>query len=662
MRASAHILAPMTTRLKQIGWAAAVALGLAVATPHDAGAFCGFYVGSADQKLFNNATMVVMMREGTRTVLAMQNNYRGPPDGFAMVVPVPVVLKPENVKTLPRDVFDHLDQLSAPRLVEYWEQDPCPPEHNDRDSDGIPAPAPPAMAAAAPAGAARDLGVKIEARFEVGEYDVLILSARDSLGLDTWLHENHYKIPEGAEPILRPYVQGGMKFFVAKVNVKKVRFENGMATLSPLRFHYDSPTFTLPVRLGLLNSPGTQDLIVHTLGMRQRYEVANYPNVTIPTNYDVGESARDSFGSFYASLFDRTLEVHPGAVVTEYAWDASSCDPCPTPALEPDSLATLGGDVIDEPSAPRFASPPPAPRAVATLTFGDVASGNKVENAGQSVEALRGRFAECVAGALGAGQTTKGEVEISTTLGANGVAREAKTRGDKGLPVPMLGCLVAATQGARFNAPKGGSATVKFSLSFAAHWEQPPPAPPPPRPSFNPYGFVITRLHARYSKDALGQDLVFREAPPIQGGREDYDVPEQKHGAQPSGTNNFQGRYAIRHPWTGPMRCEHPKRGVWGAPPSGVAGDTSPKPALKVAFAPRGQDLGLYLREAVPELHIGPPATPAAVSGYPGHPGAGRPRLRFLRRGERGRGLVPCSVAALLALMAEERRRRRKGR
>ena len=56
-------------------------------------AFCGFYISGADAKLFNNATQVVLMREGTRTVLSMQNNYEGPPEKFAMVVPVPVVLR-----------------------------------------------------------------------------------------------------------------------------------------------------------------------------------------------------------------------------------------------------------------------------------------------------------------------------------------------------------------------------------------------------------------------------------------------------------------------------------------------------------------------------------------------------------------------------------------
>jgi hypothetical protein len=100
----------------------AASLGLAAAPP--ASAFCGFYVGGAEAKLFNNATQVVLMRDGIRTVLSMQNNYQGPPENFAMVVPVPVVLHEENVKTLPRGVFDRVDQIASPRLVEYWEQDP----------------------------------------------------------------------------------------------------------------------------------------------------------------------------------------------------------------------------------------------------------------------------------------------------------------------------------------------------------------------------------------------------------------------------------------------------------------------------------------------------------------------------------------------------------
>ena len=321
----------------------ALALGLVVA-PSAAQAFCGFYVASGDQQMFDDATQVVLMRDGTRTVLSMQNDYRGPLTDFAMVVPVPTVLHDGDVKTLPREVFDHVEKMGAPRLVEYWEQDPCArPRDEDMDmamATGVAMPVAPAPQQA------QNLGVTIEAKFVVGEYQVVILSATDSTGLDTWLRQEHYQIPAGAEPLLRPYVESGMKFFVAKVDPQKVHVVDGHAELSPLRFFYDSDEFTLPIRLGLANSAGTQDLIVNIFAPHQRYEVANYPNVTIPTNLDVDDSVRDKFGAFYAALYDATLAKNPGAVVTEYAWQAGSCDPCPGPTLQPGELQTLGADVL----------------------------------------------------------------------------------------------------------------------------------------------------------------------------------------------------------------------------------------------------------------------------------------------------------------------------
>jgi len=293
--------------------------------PVAAHAFCGFYVSGAGDQMFNNATQVVLMRSGTRTVLSMQNNYQGPTQDFAMVIPVPVVLHEGDVVTLPKEVLQKVDMMGAPRLVEYWEKDPCEPER------------PPVMYNMAPSAAiafgadtsakSKDYGVKIEAQFVVGEYQIVILSAKDSTGLDSWLRDSHYKIPEGAEKLLRPYVEAGSKFFVAKVDPKKVKFENGQAALSPLRFHYDSEEFSLPIRLGLANSNGTQDLIVNILSPHQRFDVANYKNVTIPTNFDVVDGVRTRFGEFYAALFDRTLQKTPGAVVTEYAWQAMACAP-----------------------------------------------------------------------------------------------------------------------------------------------------------------------------------------------------------------------------------------------------------------------------------------------------------------------------------------------
>ena len=110
------------TRFNSV-FAAILSLSFAsLAYAPSAQAFCGFYVAGGESSLFNDATQAVLMRVGQRTVLSMQNNYQGPPENFAMVVPVPVVLEQDNVKTLSAELFAKIDTLSAPRLVEYWEQ------------------------------------------------------------------------------------------------------------------------------------------------------------------------------------------------------------------------------------------------------------------------------------------------------------------------------------------------------------------------------------------------------------------------------------------------------------------------------------------------------------------------------------------------------------
>ncbi len=442
--------------------AALVAVLATVSVARPAWAFCGFFVSGSDQKLVNSASQVVLMRKGNRTVMTMSNNYQGPPADFAMVIPVPVVLKREQVKTLSPKIFQHIEQLTAPRLVEYWEQDPC-------SMGGFGALARGAGGAMKSASAdalddphaAEKFHVKIEAQFTRGEYEIVILSAEDSGGLDGWLRANHYQIPQGAEEALRPYVQAQQKFFVAKVDVKKVKLDaKQKAVLSPLQFSFEAPELRLPVRLGLLNAGEAQDLLVYVLHETKRFEVANYKNVFIPTNLELVSSAKKVFHSFYAELFDETLRKENNrAVVTEYAWDTASCDPCPGPPLDGAEIATLGA--------------------------------NRLGNADGS--------------------------------------------------------------------------------------------------------WVVTRLHTRYSKDSLSEDLVFKAARGMAGGRADRGDGGGPQHAFKEETNNFQGRYIVRHYWPKKLACESPQRGVWGGPPDGreetftARGlDDAPRGTVKVAELVRG--------------------------------------------------------------------------
>jgi hypothetical protein len=202
-----------------------------------------------------------------------------------------------------------------------------------------------------------------------------------------------------------------------------------------------------------------------------RFELANYPNVFIPTNLEVTDEVRKDFPSFYAELFDQTLaKMNNKAVVTEYAWQTTSCDPCPVPPLDPNDLATLGDD---------------------------------------------------------------------SQIGQGGFA-----------------------------------------------------------------SWVLTRLHTRYSKDTLGEDLVFKEAGAAEGGRANWDGTNIASKVVQGGTNNFQGRYIIRHYWSGPVKCDHPTWGRWGGPPSG-GGTRQPTAAKGLANAPRGKlALNKVVRSPVPTLGI----------------------------------------------------------
>ena len=89
--------------------------------------FCGFYVAKGGADLFNNASQVVLVRNEDKTVISMMNDYKGPLKEFALVVPVPVVLTEGQVNVGDKKLFERIDSFTAPRLVEYFDEDPCRP-------------------------------------------------------------------------------------------------------------------------------------------------------------------------------------------------------------------------------------------------------------------------------------------------------------------------------------------------------------------------------------------------------------------------------------------------------------------------------------------------------------------------------------------------------
>lgn len=318
-------------------------------------AFCGFYVAKADTKLYNKASQVAIARDGDRTVLTMANDFQGEVKDFAMVIPVPTVLQKEQVRVAEPKIIERLDAFSAPRLVEYFDSDPCEPAY-DRVMQAAPAP----RAAANERGSTRgdaSLGVTVEARFNVGEYDILILSAKESGGLETWLKRNGYKIPRGAKQLLQPYIRSSMKFFVAKVNLDKFE-QSGYQFLRPLQISYKSPKFMLPIRLGMINATTEQDLIVYILSPKGEAEITNYRTVKIPSNTNIPLFVKDEFGEFYKSMFQTAYTKEDRKVgFLEYAWDMGNCDPCSAEPLTPEELKQAGVFWLDDNSSDMPVSP-----------------------------------------------------------------------------------------------------------------------------------------------------------------------------------------------------------------------------------------------------------------------------------------------------------------
>ncbi|HEX9942822.1 MAG TPA: DUF2330 domain-containing protein [Thermoanaerobaculia bacterium] len=301
--------------------------------------FCGFYVAKADTKLFNQASQVVLVRDEDRTVLTMANDFKGDPKEFAIVIPVPTFIKREQIHVAEQALLDHLDAYSAPRLVEYFDDDPCRRIFEERVMA-----APQAAGATADSAAARakSLGVTIEAQYTVGEYDILILSAKESQGLETWLVENGYRIPPGASRVLGSYLKQGMRFFVAKVNLEE-QSKLGFTYLRPIQVAYESPKFMLPIRLGMVNAAGPQELFVYALTRKGRVETTNYRTVRLPSDAEVPLFVKDDFANFYKAMFSRQVKRQDmRTVFLEYAWDMSWCDPCAADPLSADELRQLG--------------------------------------------------------------------------------------------------------------------------------------------------------------------------------------------------------------------------------------------------------------------------------------------------------------------------------
>ena len=211
-----------------------------------------------------------------------------------MVVPVPVVLQKENVKTLPQEVFDahrHARGAAAGRVL-----------------GAGPVPRPRAAGASrhearwtTTAAKARrrpgDLGVKVEAQFDGGRVRGGGAVREGRAGPRDLAQGEQVQHPRGRRAAAPPVRPEGHEV---------LRREGEREEGDVRERHGDAVAAALPLRhreVRAAGAPGPRSTrrgsrtSSSTSSRRTAYEVANYANVTIPTNIDLKPAAKPEFGA-----------------------------------------------------------------------------------------------------------------------------------------------------------------------------------------------------------------------------------------------------------------------------------------------------------------------------------------------------------------------------
>jgi hypothetical protein len=463
----------------------------------------------------------IAVREGQRTVLYVRVAVDKSAEGaFDVVFPVVAAKQAAGVVSSQQHaLFSYLDDLAAPRLVEYWEQDPCE-FHTQGPDDGV---------------AERDVKANASpsppARTSTDATMATLESVADVVSA---LQEREHTMPAGADAILKDYESKGASFVVATA----AKGESSIA----VRLELDTAKLTIPVRLLSAHHAHAPRVVLDVLGGTSRFEAANRDNLAAPANTDVKWKVKGSTDVFHDAVLGRLFATQPDAVVTEYAWRATSCAPCPGPPLTPSHLVDLG-----------IGSGASGIHEVMIFTTG------KITKKPDGPPSLRKALMACFGKALAAGPATGGEVTVAVDV-VGGKVTSAKTSSSDDAHESLRRCAEDSVKDTLLDGDgKSGDVRVQFmpmSRKFVAD-------------------LVVTRLRAHAGEKA-SSDIELREGAPIAGGAEVGPTGGPKVGAYAAPkANHFQSRYTVRHKWAGPKpTCQNPSLGEWGAPPAGV----TPKP------------------------------------------------------------------------------------
>jgi len=257
----------------------------------------------------------VIARSGKTVQVILRMHFRAGPSELAWVVPVPS--RPRHIGKARDDVFDRLEELTAPKFyaVEFRGK----PFYLACTTCGTPA-----GSTAATTMLSR---VTVEAAGTAGIFQYVVLAAGDAGELTAWLTKHQYAIPPGAGPILKRYVEGGWYWLAMRVRPEV----SDRPTLAPhpVTWCYTDDKLVYPLVISQLSAAESNEVVLYVVG-RRRYECRNWPNLRGDEITErqgrraLAASADSPSGTNYEDLFRRATRSRGGHLfVTEFSDDWS---------------------------------------------------------------------------------------------------------------------------------------------------------------------------------------------------------------------------------------------------------------------------------------------------------------------------------------------------
>jgi len=335
-----------------------------------AAAFPGIAVSVAGTPPKISTTEIVVMEHAGVSIVTLAVDYQGPLERLALVTLVPRDVEPSRLETVKHEFIARLEQMTAPRLFEFWEQDPCipgPPQQAWEEKVAVknrgfltPEVMPPRDAHYP---VSNELSIPAAPVFKEAEaeFSYQLLRPKSSAELWRWLQKRGFRVELAALEPLSGALDDDTQVLVAQVAVDRAELIDGeRLQLGGIRYWSRRPLLPVLETLGRSQQAERHDLFVYTMHREKRYRAANLENVFAPTNLRVTLDVGAKVGRLYNTLFERLLASRPVAAVTEFVGPSDECgEPCSNAPLELRELLTFGGDVL-EATLPKEAPSAPA--------------------------------------------------------------------------------------------------------------------------------------------------------------------------------------------------------------------------------------------------------------------------------------------------------------